>query len=133
MWNNPLSLLMLCTFVVLLVAVVWGLISLLRTLQRVDDMIINTERELTPLLANLREASEQVRMSVTHLQKGTYRAGNLLEAIGEIGDSVRNVNSFLSNGTSQYLHRGMALWSGVQAFRNHFKQSHNQKENNYVR
>lgn len=127
MWENSLSFIMVCTFFVLTVAVVWGLVTLLRTLQRVDEMIVNTERELTPLLANLREASEQIRTSVNHLQQGAYRAENFLEAVGEMGDSVRNVNNFLRNGTNQYLHQGMALWSGFQAFRNYFKQSHQRK------
>jgi uncharacterized protein YoxC len=127
MLDNSLTFIIVCTFIVLTVAVVWGLVTLLRTLQRVDEMIVNTERELTPLLANLREASEQIRTSVNHLQKGAHRAENLLDAVGEIGDSVRNVNNFLRSGTSQYLQQGMALWAGFQAFRKYFKQPQESK------
>lgn len=127
MCNNPLALIAVLAFVVLVGYVVWTLIQLRRTLQRVDEMIVNTERELTPLLANLRESSERIRISIVHLQKGAIRAEGLLEAIGEVGDSLRGVNEFLRNGTRQYLNQGMALWSGFQAVRNYFKRSHESK------
>lgn len=123
MFNNTLALIAVIAFVVLVGYVVWALMQFCRTLQRVDEMIINTEREMTPLLANLRESSERIRISIIHLQKGVYRAEGLLEAIGEVGDSLRSVNDSLRSGTKQYLSQGMALWSGFQAFRNYFKKS----------
>ena len=127
MFNNSLALIAVIAFVVLVGYVVWAMVQLCRTLQRVDEMIVNTERELTPLLANLRQSSERMHNSVVHLEKGVIRAGGLLEAIGELGDSLHNVNEFLSSGTRQYLNQGMALWSGFQAFRNYFKRSHEAK------
>ena len=127
MWYNSLALIAVIAFVVLVGYVVWAMMQLCRTLQRVDEMIVNIERELTPLLANMRESSERMRIIVTHLEKGAIRAGGLLEAIGELGDSLHNVNEFLRNGTQQYLNQGMALWSGFQAFRNYFKRSHEAK------
>lgn len=127
MLYNTLALIAVIAFVVLVGYVVWAMAQLRRTLQRVDEMIVNTEREMTPLLANLRESSERIRISVTHLEKGAIRAGGLLEAVGEIGDSLHNVNDVLRSGTRQYLNQGMVLWSGFQAFRNYFKRSHEAK------
>ena len=127
MLYNTLALIAVIAFVVLVGYVVWAMAQLRRTLQRVDEMIVNTEREMTPLLANLRESSERMRISVTHLEKGAIRAGGLLEAVGEIGDSLHNVNDVLRSGTRQYLNQGMVLWSGFQAFRNYFKRSHEAK------
>jgi uncharacterized protein YoxC len=110
-------------FIVLVGYVVWAMVQLRRTMQRIDEMIVNTERELTPLLSNLRESSERMNNSFVHLEKGFTRAGGLLEAIGEVGDSLHNVNEFLRGGTRQYLNQGMVLWTGFQAFRNFFKKS----------
>lgn len=124
---NFLAIIAVIALVVLVGYVVWAMVQLCRTLQRIDEMIVNTERELTPLLANLRESSESMRTSVDHLQRGVIRAGGLLEAIGEVGDSIHSVNEFLRSGTHQYLNRGMVLWSGFQAFRNYFKRSHEVK------
>lgn len=124
---NSLAFIAVLAFVVLVAYVVWAMIQMRRTLQRVDEMIVNTERELTPLLANLRESSERIRLSVTHLEKGAIRAGGLLESVGELGDSIHNVNDFLRSSTRQYLNQGMVLWSGFQAFRNYFKKSHEVK------
>lgn len=124
---NSLTIIAVIALVVLVGYVVWAMVQLCRTLQRIDEMIVNTERELTPLLANLRESSESMRTSVDHLKKGVIRAGGLLEAIGEVGDSIHSVNEFLRSGTQQYLNRGMVLWSGFQAFRNYFKKSHEVK------
>lgn len=120
----PLVLIAVIGFVVLVTSVVWAMLQLRKTMQRVDEMIINTERELTPLLANLRESSERLRLSVTHLERGAIRAGGVLEAVGELGDTLHSVNDLLRNGTRQYLNQGMALWSGFQAVRYFFKRSH---------
>lgn len=120
---NTLALIAVIAFVVLVAFAVWTLIQLRRTLERIDDAVVNTERELTPLLANLRESSERIRISTVHLQKGVYRAETLLEAIGEVGDALRSVNDFFHGGANRCLNQGMALWSGVQAFRNYFKKT----------
>jgi uncharacterized protein YoxC len=122
-----LLLIAVIAFVVLVGYVVWAMVQMRRTLQRLDEMVVNTERELTPLLANLRESSERIRSSVVHMEKGAIRAGGLLEAIGEAGDALHSVNDFLRSGTRQYLNQGMVLWSGFQAFRNYFKRSHEAK------
>lgn len=122
-----LALIAVIAFIVLVGYVIWVMLQLRRTLQRVDEMIVNTERELTPLLANLRESSERMNNSIIHLEKGVTRAGGLLEAIGEVGDSLHSVNEFVRGGTRQYLNQGMVLWSGFQAFRNYFKRSHELK------
>ena len=124
---NSLALIAVIALVVLVGYVVWAMVQLCRTLHRLEEMIVNTERELTPLLANLHESSESMRNCVVHLEKGAIRAGNLMEAIGEVGDSIHSVNEFLRSGTQQYLNRGMVLWSGFQAFRNYFKRSHEVK------
>ena len=124
---TSLALIAVIAFIVLVGYVVWAMLQLRRTLQRVDEMIVNTERELTPLLANLRESTERMNNSIVHLEKGFTRAGGLFEAIGEVGDSVHNVNEFLRGGTRQYLNQGMVLWSGFQAFRNYFKRSNELK------
>lgn len=123
MFINVLVSIVVIAFVVLVGYVVWALKNFCRTLQRVDEATINIERELTPLLATLRESSERIRITVEHVQKGVCRAETLLEAIGEVGDSLHTVNDFLRNRTSQYLNQGMALWSGFQAFRNYFKRA----------
>jgi len=127
MWYNSLALIVVIAFVVLVGYVVWAMVQLCRTLQRLNEMIVNTERELTPLLANLRQSSERMHMTAANLEKGFIRAGGLLEAIGEVGDSLHNVNDFLRSGTRQYLNQGMVLWSGFQAFRNYFKRPHEVK------
>jgi len=127
MWYLSLALITVIAFVVLVGYVVWALRNFCRTLQRVDEMIINTERELTPLLASLRESSERMRLAADNLQQGVHRAGGFFEAIGEVGDSIHSVNAFLNSGTRKYLSQGMALWSGFQAFRNYFKRSHEAK------
>ena len=124
---NSLALIAVIALVVLVGYVVWAMVQFCRTLHRLEEMIVNTERELTPLLANLHESSESMRNCVVHLEKGAIRAGTLMEAIGEVGDSIHSVNEFLRGGTRQYLNRGMVLWSGFQAFRNYFKRSHEVK------
>lgn len=121
MWDNPLALIAVIVFAVLAAYVIWTLEQLRRTLQRIDEMIINTEREMTPLLSNLRESSEHIRATIVQMQKGVNRAEGLLEAIGEVGDSIHDVNEFLRSGTRKYLHQGMALWSGFKVFRNYFE------------
>lgn len=124
MIENPLALVAVIAFVVLVVYLVLMLIQLRRTLQRLDGMIVQTERELIPLLADLREVAERLKDSAVHLQNGARRAATLMDAIGEVGDLIHAVNAALRNGVDRYLNQGLALWAGIKAVTKLFRKSH---------
>lgn len=115
-----LGLIAVLAFVVLVVYLVLTLNQLRRTMQRVDELVVNTDRELTPLLATLREASEQVREATVHLKRGSVKAESVLEAIGEVGDTIRSINQTVRGSACNTINQGMALWAGIKAFRNFF-------------
>jgi len=117
----PLALVAVIAFVVLVVFLLVVLVQLRRTLQNIDDLVVNTNRELTPLLSNLRESSERIKTMVGELQHGMRRAEGLLEALGEVGDSVHAVNEALRGGVIRHLQQGAALWTGIKVFSRFFR------------
>lgn len=123
MIENPLALVAVIAFVVLVVYLVLMLIQLRRTLQRLDGMLVHTERELIPLLSDLREVAERLKDSAIHLQTGARRAADMMEALGEVGDSIHAVNAALRNGVDRYLNQGLALWAGIKAVTKLFRKS----------
>lgn len=115
-------------FVVLVVYLVLTLIQLRRTLVRIDEFVVNTDRELTPLLASLRESSERLKEMLGQLQQGVRRAEGLLEAIGEVGDTIHAVNDAIRNGVHRYLDQILAMWAGIKTFSKFFRQHHTETE-----
>lgn len=114
--------------IVLGVYVILTLIQLRQTLRRIDSLVVNTDRELTPLLINLRETSEHLKTSVIQLQNGMQRAEGLLEALGAVGDSISAVNEAMRGGVSRYLGQIMAIWSGIKIASQFFRRPQPEEE-----
>lgn len=110
-----LAVLALVAVVVVSVFLAMLLWQLRTTLRRVDNLIGDARGDLLPLLANLREISERVKIATVELEAGIGRVEVLLEALGEVGESIRTVNDFLRDGASRYVGRALALWLGVKA------------------
>lgn len=116
----PLALVAVIALVVLVVYLIMTLLQLQRTLKRVDTLLDNTERELIPLLVNMRQVSEQLKESTDYLKSGIHQAWHLLEVIGETAESIQNMR----HNFSRYFHRALAAFAGFKMLGRFFKPQH---------
>jgi uncharacterized protein YoxC len=105
--------------VIMLVVVVAFLVQLLiqarTTMQGVDEFVRETRRDLLPLLQELRETSQHLNRAAARIEEGSGRVGDLLESLGEVGDTIHSVNSLVQGGVGRYLGNLAGLWSGFRA------------------
>lgn len=98
--------------VVLLVLIAAFLVPLLiqarNTAQRIDEFLHEAQRDLLPMLREMREASER-------LNKASANAGNLVESMSEAGETIHRVNEFLQHDMGRYVGNAAGLWLGIRA------------------
>lgn len=98
------------TVLLLLIAVflIPLLIQMRNTAQRVDEFIHEAQRDLLPMLRELRETSEK-------LNQASAKAGGLVDSLGEAGESIHKVNEFLQHDVGRYVGNAAGLWLGLRA------------------
>ena len=102
-------------FLVIAAALVPLLLQLKRTAREADALLEDLRRELIPTLREFRETSERLNRASAQVEAGAERAGTLLESLGEVGDSIHNVNSFFHRDMARYAGNAAGLWLGIRA------------------
>lgn len=101
--------------VIIAVFLVPMLIQVRTAMQRFDEFLRETQRDLIPMLHELREASERLNRAAARVEQGAGRAGDLLESLGEVGDTIHSVNTLVQGSAVRYVGNLAGLWSGFRA------------------
>ncbi len=91
------------------------LIQAKRTAQQVDEFLKSAQRDLIPMLKELREASERINRAAARAEQGVEQVGGLMESVGEVGESIHKVNHFLQHDVGRYMGNAAGLWLGIRA------------------
>lgn len=102
-------------FLVVAAALVPLLVQLKRTAREADALLVDLRRELVPTLRELRESSERLNRASATVENGAEKAGVLFASLGEVGESIHNVNRFLHRDTARYVGNAAGLWLGIRA------------------
>jgi uncharacterized protein YoxC len=105
------------TILLLLVVVflVPALIQLRTTSQRVDEFLREAQRDLLPMLRELREASEHLNRASGKVEEGVNKAAALADSLEDVGESIQSVNSFLRHDVGRYAGNLAGLWLGFRS------------------
>lgn len=109
---------MLLIGILLLIVVIFlvpMLIQIRNTAHRVDELLRDAQRDLVPILRDLRETSERVNRASGKLEEGVGKAAALADSLEEIGGSIHNVNSFLRHDVGRYAGNLAGLWLGLRS------------------
>ncbi len=108
---------LIITVLILLIAIflVPMLIQVKRTAQQMDDVLSQVQRDLIPMLRELREASEKINKASGHAEDGLAQAGHFLGSLGEVGDSIHGVTHFLQHDLGRYAGNAAGLWLGIRS------------------
>jgi uncharacterized protein YoxC len=91
------------------------LFQLKRTARDVDALIDDLRRELVPTLREIRETAQHLNRAAAELETGAEKTAPLFDSIGEVGESIRSVNSFFHKDLSRYAGNAAGLWLGIRA------------------
>ena len=91
------------------------MIQLKNTARRMEDFLIQTEREFIPMLREMRETAGHINGIAAEAEKGMVQAQNLFASMGEVGESIHKVNHFLQHDVGHYAGNLAGLWMGFRA------------------
>jgi uncharacterized protein YoxC len=100
---------------VLVIFLVPMLIQARNTAQRVDDFLREAQRDLLPMLRELRETSEHLNRAAGKVEEGVGKAAFLADSLEEVGESIHSANSFLRHGVGRYAGNLAGLWLGMRS------------------
>ena len=86
-----------------------------KTAQQAEGLIGELRRDLPMILQDVRATTDRVNRATARLEEGSDRVADLLESLGEVGDTIHNINSFLHRDTTRYLGNAAGLWLGIRA------------------
>jgi uncharacterized protein YoxC len=102
-------------FLVLVGYLVPTVIQLRRTVAQSERLLAQVNNELPGLLKELRGVSENVHAMTTQAKEGVERASVLMNAIGEVGQTVNQVHGVVRGKSSAIVMNLVRLFSGMKA------------------
>jgi len=112
---DVLELLITIMMLIIVIFLVPMMIHIKNASQRFDQFLRETERDLFPMLRELREASERINRTSAKAEEGVGKAVGLAEALEEVGESIHGVNSFLRHDVGRYAGNLAGLWLGFRS------------------
>jgi len=110
-----LSLLIALLLLLVVIFMVPMMIQVRSTSQRFDEFVREAQRDLLPMLRELREASERLNRASGKVEEGMAKAGSLVDSLEEVGESIHSVNSFLRHDVGRYAGNLAGLWLGFRS------------------
>ena len=112
---DVIALLITILLLIVVIFMVPMMIQLRNASQRFDEFIREAQRDLMPMLRELREASEHLNRASGKVEEGVTKAAALADSLEEVGDSIHSVNSFLRHGVGRYAGNLAGLWLGMRS------------------
>jgi len=102
-------------FLVLVGYLVPTVIQLRRAVAQSERLLAQVNNELPRLLKEIRGASENVHALTSQAKESVDRASVLLNAIGEVGDTVHQVHGAVKGKSSAIIMNLVRMFSGMKA------------------
>jgi len=110
-----ISLFIAILLLIVVIMLVPMMIQVRNTAQRFDEFIREAQRDLLPMLRELREASERLNRASGKVEEGVGKAAFLADSLEEVGESIHSVNSFLRHDVGRYAGNLAGLWLGFRS------------------
>lgn len=101
-------------FLLLVLGMVPAFIQFRRTARQAEDFLRVVELELRPALVDLKEVIRNLNRASDQVTGGIEKVGGTLEAIAEVGQTVRDANKLIHHFVFPKLITGAALVTGLR-------------------
>jgi len=91
-----------------------------RTAQRVERFIDETERDLLPLLKDLRETTERAARLARTAEEDIGKIAPLFHSLGEAGHSLHALTGALNTDMFRYAGSALGFWLGMRSMKKAF-------------
>ena len=101
-------------FFLLVCGMIPALVQLRRTARQAEDFLRLVELELRPALVDLKEVIRSLNRASDQVTGGMEKMGGTLEAIAEVGQTVRDVNQLAQRIVFPKLITGAVFMTGLR-------------------
>jgi uncharacterized protein YoxC len=112
---DVMAMLIVILLLIIVIFMAPALIQARNTAQRLDEFLRDAQRDLLPMLREMREAAERLNRTSGKLEEGVSKAATLADSLEEVGDSIHSVNSFLRYDVGRYAGNLAGLWLGLRS------------------
>lgn len=112
---DVMAMLVVILLLIIVIFMAPALIQARNTAQRLDEFLRDAQRDLLPMLREMREAAERLNRTSGKLEEGANKAAALADSLEEVGDSIHSVNSFLRHDVGRYAGNLAGLWLGLRS------------------
>jgi predicted PurR-regulated permease PerM len=109
---NVLALIATMVFVLVAIFLIPLLIQIKNTVQKADEFLGLTQRELLPLMRDLREMSEHLKKISRETEQDMVRMRPLFESLEEVGGLLHRGTEFLQGDV---VGKSVGTWMGIKA------------------
>ena len=102
-------------FVALVGFIISTVIQLRKTVLQSQRLLLQVNAALPGILKDLRQTNENVRVMSTQAREGVSRASVLMNAIGEVGDTVNQVHGVLRGKSESFVKNLVGVLVGLKA------------------
>jgi uncharacterized protein YoxC len=111
---NILAVVVTIAILVLIIYLIPMINQLKKTARSAERFFDVTEEDLKPLLKELKETASQANRISSGAREGIDKIVSFLEAVEDIGKTIKSVNSAIRGGSSSFLITLAALGVGVR-------------------
>ncbi len=126
MQMDVLALIATIVFVLIAIFLIPVLLQIKQTIQRVDEFVGLAQRDILPLLQEMRETSENLKKISLETQRDMVKVRPIFDSLEETGEMVHNITTVMNSGVGRMLGRSLGTWLGMRAARKAF--THELKE-----
>lgn len=116
-----LALIATIVFVLIALFLIPMLLQIRHTVQRVDELINVAQRDILPLLRDLRETAASLKGISAETEQDLMKVRPFFETLEQAGAMVHSVTSSMNTGLGRVLGRSVGTWLGMKAARKAFK------------
>ncbi|HKK01836.1 MAG TPA: DUF948 domain-containing protein [Desulfuromonadales bacterium] len=91
------------------------MLQLKKTARDLDTFLVESQRELVPMLHELRQASERINRITDKADQGLDKSEELFASLAETGHMIHDVNEFLHRDIGHYVGNAAGMWLGMRA------------------
>ena len=107
------------------------MLQLRKTARNLDTLLLDTQKELVPMLRELRQASERINRVSGKAEQGLEKSEPLFTSLAETGNMLHDVSEFLHRDIGRYVGNAAGLWLGMRAASKIFLKQLRQQKGGY--
>ncbi len=112
---NVLALIATIVFILIAIFLIPLLVQIKNTMQRTEEFIGLAQREILPVVRDLKETTENLKKISLEVEKDVARLQPLFQSMEEAGGLLHRATGFLQGEATRYVGRSIGTWLGMRA------------------